>query len=255
MRRILAAASAAAMLAAWTTNVLAVDFGARGAYWFPKLSGTVESTTSGVPNTPIDLKNTLGIQDKDFPFVEGFLRTGRLTLRVGYLQVNYDGYAQLTQTIVFNGQVYPVSDNVSSTLDLKMFSGEVQYDLLKPDVGVAGFNLGLLLRVMYVDGKVQLSSATEGTTVQDFHAPIPLVGAAAGVGFLKDLVRIDARGAGIAYSGNHFVDAEAYASIAPLPFIRLQGGYRYMELKTDSGTDLNGTITLKGPYVGGQLAF
>jgi outer membrane protein len=255
MRRVLAAAMAALTLAAGSTSALAVEFGFRGAYWFPKLSGTVESTTAGFPNTPIDLKNTLGIEDKNFPFGEAFLRTGRVTLRVGYSQIKYDASTQLTQTIVFDGQTYEASDNVASMLDMKMFAGEVQYDILRPDAGVAAFNLGLLLRVMYVDGKVQLTSATVGTTVQDFNAPIPMPGVAVGVGFLKDLIRVDARGAGIAYSGNHFVDADAYASVTPLPFVRLQGGYRYMELKAGGDVDLKGTITLKGPYLGAQVSF
>ncbi len=255
MRRLLAAATVAVVLASNAAAALAVDFGLRGAYWFPRLSGTVESTTSGVPNTPIDLKSTLGIGDKDFPFGEAFLRTGRLTLRVEYTQVKYDAYTRLNQPIIFNGQTYDISDNVASTLDLKMFSGEAQYDFLQPDLGIAGFNLGLLLRVMYVDGKMQLSSDAAGTTVQDFNAPIPLVGAAAGVGLLKDVLRLDARGAGIAYSGNHFIDVDACASLTPLPFLRLQGGYRYMELKAGSDVDLKGTIKLQGPYLGALLSF
>jgi hypothetical protein len=255
MRRILVAAAAAALVGVAWTGAHAIEFGARGAYWFPKLSGTVESTTSGSPNTPIDLNSTLGIGDENFPFGEAFLRAGRVTLRVGYSQVKYDALTRLPQTIVFNGQTYDVSDNVASTLDLKMLCGEVQYDILRPDIAVAGFNLGLLLRVMYVDGKMQLSSVTAGTTVQDFNAPIPLVGAALGVGFLKDLIRVDARGVGMAYSGNHFLDSDAYASVTPLPFFRLQGGYRYMELKAENNVDLKGTITLKGPYLGAQVSF
>ena len=63
-----------------------------------------------------------------------------------------------------------------------------------------------------------------------------MLGAAAGVGFLKDMVRVDARAAGIAYSGNHLYDADAYASFAPLPFVRIQGGYRYIDLKIDRTT-------------------
>jgi outer membrane protein len=172
---------------------------------------------------------------------------------VGYTQLTFDGAKELTQTVVFNGTTFSASDNVISSLDMKMLDGELQFDFLRPDVGVAGFNLGLLLKVKYVDGKVELrDSAT--TATKDFKAPIPMVGAAAGVGFLKDMVRVDARAAGLAYSGNHLYDVDAYASFAPLPFVRIQGGYRYIDLKIDRDDTL-ASFKLKGPYVGAQLSF
>jgi outer membrane protein len=254
MRRILVAAAAAAMLAVASTGAHALEFGARGAYWFPKLSGTVQTTTAGMPDTPIDVKYTLGIRDENIPFGEAFLRAGNLTLRAGYSQIKFDGNQRLSQTITFNGQTYTATDNVVSALDMKMLDGEVQYDLLRPDAGIAGFNLGLLLKVKYVDGKVALDSAAAGKSTEDFKAPIPMVGAAVGIGFLKDMIRVDARGAGVAYSGNHLVDVDAYASLHPLPFVSLQGGYRYIDLKIDQD-DTKASLKLKGPYLGAQVSF
>ena len=227
------------------------EVGARGAYWFPKLTGNAQTNTTG--DTRFDFKDTLGVGDENVPFGEAFLRLGNTTLRVGYAQLSFDGDKQLTQTVVFNGTTFSVTDNVISSLDLKMLDGEVQYDFLRPDVGVAGFNLGLLVKVKYVDGTVELRSSTT-TETKDFKAPIPMIGAAAGAGFLKDMVRVDVRAAGIAYSGNHLVDADAYASFAPLPFVRIQGGYRYIDLKIDEDGTL-ASFKLKGPYVGAQISF
>jgi len=81
-----------------------------------------------------------------------------------------------------------------------------------------------------------------------------MVGVAAGAGFLKDMVRVDARAAGVAYSGNHLVDVDVFASFAPLPFVRIQGGYRYIDLEIDEDGTL-ASFKLKGPYVGAQLSF
>ena len=228
------------------------EVGARGAYWFPKLTGSAQ--TNAIGDTRFDFKDTLGVKDENIPFGEAFLRLGSTTLRVGYTQLAFDGDKQLTQTVVFNGVTYSATDNVTSSLDLKMLDGEVQYDFLRPDVGIAGFNIGLLLKVKFVDGKVELRSVSQGATSKDFKAPIPMVGAAVGVGFLKDMVRVDARAAGIAYSGNHLYDADAYASFAPLPFVRIQGGYRYIDLKIDEDDSL-ASFKLSGPYVGAQLSF
>jgi outer membrane protein len=253
MRRILQVVTAAGVLLLAGSAFAASGFevGARGAYWFPKLTGNAQTNATG--DTRFDFKDTLGVGDENIPFGEVFLRLGNTTLRVGYTQLTFDGDKELTQTVVFNGTTYSASDNVISSLDMKMIDGEVQYDFLRPDVGVAGFNLGLLLKVKYVDGKVELRSTTQ-TETKDFKAPIPMIGAAAGVGFLKDMVRVDARAAGITYSGNHLYDVDAYASFAPLPFVRIQGGYRYIDLKIDRDNTLV-SFKLKGPYVGAQLSF
>jgi outer membrane protein len=228
------------------------EAGARGAYWFPKLTGSARTNATG--DTRFDFKDTLGVGDENIPFGEAFLRMGNTTLRVGYAQFSFDGNKTITDNVTFNGTTYSATDNVISALDMKMIDGEVQFDFLRPDVGLAGFNLGLILKVKYVDGKVELRSAAQGTTFKDFKAPIPMIGAAAGIGFLKDMVRIDARATGIAYSGNHLYDADACASFAPLPFVRIQGGYRYMDLKIDKDDTL-AAFKLSGPYVGAQLSF
>lgn len=254
MRRILQVVTVAAGVLLMAGSAFAAsgfEVGARGAYWFPKLTGSAQTNATG--DTRFDFKDTLGVKDENIPFGEAFLRIGNTTLRVGYTQMKFDGDKELTHAVVFNGTTYSASDNVISSLDMKMIDGEVQYDFLRPDIGLAGFNLGLILKVKYVDGKVELRNSTT-TETKDFKAPIPMIGAAAGVGFLKDMVRVDARAAWIAYSGNHLYDADAYASFAPLPFIRIQGGYRYIDLKIDKDDTL-ASFKLSGPYVGAQLSF
>ncbi|MHB1024568.1 MAG: porin family protein [Desulfobacteria bacterium] len=253
MRRILQIVTAAVVLLMAGSAFAAPGFevGARGAYWFPKLTGSAQTNATG--DTRFDFKDTLGVKDENIPFGEAYLRLGSTTLRVGYTQFKFDGDKRLTQTVVFNGTTYSVSDDVISSLDMKMLDGDVQFDFLRPDIGIAGFNLGLILKVKYVDGKVELRDSTT-TETKDFKAPIPMIGAAAGIGFLKDMVRVDARATGIAYSGNHLYDADAYASFAPLPFVRIQGGYRYIDLKIDKDGTL-ASFKLKGPYVGAQLSF
>jgi outer membrane protein len=254
MRRIPILAAVLIMTAAIPAHALpGFEAGARGMYWFPDLSGSVQTFVSGVQGTKFDIKDDLNVGDENFPSGEAFVRIGRLHFRVGYTPVKFDGNKQLTRQIVFNGQTFNVSDNVVSQLDLKMIDGEVQFDLLQPDIAVAGFNLGIILKVKYVDGTVELRS-TAATETRDFTAPIPMVGVAAGMGFLNNMVRADARVTGISYSGNHLFEGDAYASFSPLPFLKIQGGYRLIDLKIDED-DIEATLKLKGPYVGAQLSF
>lgn len=231
------------------------DVGARAVYWFPDLSAKVQTFSAGVAGTEFDVKDDLGVGDENFPAGEAFFRVGRFHLRVGYTPVSFDGSRQLARTIVFNGQTFAATDNVVSTLDAKMIDGEVQVDLLSPDIVAASFNLGLLVKVKYVDGEVELRSASAGVQKKDFSAPVPMVGLAAGVGLLKDALRVDARAAGIAYSGNHLFEGDIFASFAPVPFVRLQGGYRIIDLKIDEKDDVVAKMRLNGPYAGVQIAF
>jgi hypothetical protein len=255
MRRATAAVLILGALAICPAAAFAVEAGVRAEYWFPSLSGNAQTTTNGLPDTPFDLKDTLGIQDENLPFGEAFLGVSRFTLRVGYTPLKYDGSSTLSQTFVFKGQSYTIGDTITSRLEVDMIEGQLQFDFLRPSVGVASVNLGLILQGIYVDGSLKVQSASTGlSTKEDFQVGAPLVGVAAGVGFLKDMIRVDARATGMAYSGDHFYEVDAYASFAPFPFLRLQGGYKYIDLKVDE-SDVLASLTLSGPYAGLQLSF
>ncbi len=255
MRRAAAAVLLLGAFAVCPAAALAIEAGIRAEYWFPTISGNAQTTTDGLPDDPFDLKDTLGIQDENVPFGEAFLGVSRFTLRVGYTPIRYDGSATLTRDFRFNGQTFPVNDTISSRLEVDVIEGQVQFDILRPSIGVASVNLGLILQGIYVDGSIRVQSGGTGaSTTEDFRLGAPLVGAAAGVGFLKDMIRVDARATGMAYSGSHLYEVDAFASFTPFPFVRLQGGYKYIDLKVDE-SDVTANLTLSGPYAGLQVSF
>jgi outer membrane protein len=254
MKRILILTALLSLMAAVPAHALpGFEVGARGMYWFPDLSGTVKTTDPVIGGTEFNVTDDLGVGDENIPSGEIFLRAGRVHFRVGYTPVKFDGNRQLSREIRFGNQIFNVNDNVISHVDLKMIDGEVQFDLLQPDIAAVAFNLGLIAKVKYVDGNVELRNSTN-TETRDFKAPIPMVGVAAGVGFLKNMVRADACVAGIAYSGDHLFEGDVYASFAPVPFFRVQGGYRLIDFKIDED-DILAKLKLKGPYIGAQLSF
>jgi hypothetical protein len=238
-------------------SAFALEAGVRGLYWGSTISGNVQTVISGVPGTVLDVNSDLGMKDENVFNGEVFLKAGNFTFRVAYTPLKFTGSAVLSTSIDFDGNTFPVGTPVSSILEMKMVDGDVQWDLLNPDLGVASMNLGVFLRLKYVDGSVQISSdnvAFPVSATQDFRLPIPEVGAAAGIGFLKNIVRADARVSGMAYSGSHLYEGDAFLSVIPFPFLRLQGGYRFIDLKADEN-DLKGTLKIKGPYAGIQFAF
>jgi hypothetical protein len=261
MRRILGVVTAAGVLlttgSAFAPSAFALEAGVRGMYWGSTISGNVQTLTGGLPGTDLDVKSDLGMKDENVFSGEVFLKTGNFTFRVAYTPLKFTGSAVLSKTIDFDGNTFPARTPVSSELETKMVDGDVQWDLLNPDLGVASVNLGVFLRLKYVDGSVRISSdnaAFPVSATQDFRLPIPEVGVAAGIGFLKDIVRADARVCGMAYSGNHLYEGDAFLSVIPFPFLRLQGGYRFIDLKADEN-DLKATLKIKGPYAGIQVAF
>src|SRR3990172_2434969 len=229
------------------------EAGVRGMYWFPDLAATAQTTTAGITETKFDVKNDLRVGDENFPSGEAFLRFGRVTFRLGYTPIRFDGNKNLTDNVTFNGQTFTATTNVISRLDIDMLDADLQVDIFRHDLIAAGFYLGLIAKVKYVDGEVELKSPVL-TEKRDFKAPIPMIGLAAGAGFANNLVRVDARVTGMAYSGNHLYEADAFASLCPFPFFRIQGGYRYIDLKVDED-DIVADLELKGPYVGAQLSF
>ena len=255
MRRLalIAAALALPALAAPAFALPGFEAGARGSYWFPGLSAKIQTFTGSVAGTKLDAKDDLGMKDENFASGEAFVRFGRLHIRVGCTPVSFDGSRTPSSPIVFNGRTFPAGVNVVSALDAKMLDGDVQIDLFSPDAVAAAANLGLIVKVKYVDGNAELSSA--GTTeARDFRAPVPMVGLAAGVGVLKNTLRADARVTGIAYSGNHLFEGDVFVSVVPAPFVRLQGGYRIIDLKVDTN-DIVAELRMKGPYAGAQVSF
>jgi hypothetical protein len=261
MRRILRVFTAAGVLlmagSVYAPSAFALGAGVRGLYWGSTISGNVQTVTNGVPGTDLDVKSDLGMNDENIFSGEVFLKTGNFTFRVAYTPLKFTGSTVLSKPIVFDGITFPAGIPVSTKLETKMIDGDIQWDFLNPDLGVASMNLGVFLRLKYVDGLAEISSNNNVfpiSATQDFRLPIPEVGVAAGVGFLKDIVRADARVCGMAYSGNHLYEGDAFLSVIPFPFLRLQGGYRFIDLKADEN-DFQGKLKIKGPYAGIQVSF
>ena len=213
MRRYPRVVTAAGILlmagSAFVSSAFALEAGVRGMFWDSTISGDIQTVTDGVPGTILDLQSDLGMKDENVSNGEAFLKAGNFTFRVAYTPLKYTGSSVLSAPIVFDGIQFPPGTTVSSKLETKMVDGDVQWDFINPELGVASMNLGVFLRLKYVDGSAEISSNNPVLSIsatQDFRLPIPEVGFAAGIGFLKNIVRADARFSGMAYSANHIYE-------------------------------------------------
>ncbi len=243
-------------LLAFSVSAQAFELGARGYYWFPEFSGDVRVDNSGVTGTNIDVEDELGVGDESYPSVEVFAGIGKHHISLMYTKADYSGEKNLSRTIYFMGETYTATSFVQSDLEFTMIDLEYQYDILDLENILAGFSLGIIGKVKYVEGEARLrATGLSLDKSETFKAPIPMIGLGMHVGILADILEVRAKATGIGYSGNKFYEGLADVSLTPFPFLDIHGGYRIMKLEVDDISDVYADLEFKGPYVGLTISF
>jgi outer membrane protein len=231
----------------------AFEIGARGYYWFPSLDGTVKVDEANIIGTTIDFENDLGIEDENYPSGEVFVGMGRHHLSLAYTDIDYSGRNTLTRTIVFKGETYALSSLVTSSIEYKMIDFHYQYDFVDLENVLAGFSLGGVFQVKYLDGEVSLKT-TGLDEKEDFTLPIPMVGLNLHIGLISDILEARVRGTAMSYSGNTMYEIMADISWTPLPFIEIHGGYKTFVIDIDED-DVIFDYDMSGPYAALTVSF
>jgi hypothetical protein len=229
------------------TTANALEFGARGYYWFPQLKSDLRLDANGAAGTTFDLKDTFDISNKGVPSVEAFAGVGRNHFSFMYTQVGYSGTGNVTSPINFGGKSY--SGNVSGDFNFRMIDAEYQYDVFSLKTILAGFAIGAIGKVKYIEGEAKLNNAANGETTQTFRLPIPMVGVGANLGILANILEARAKVTGMGYSGTYVYEGLADLGFTPFPFVDIRGGYRILKFKVDSISDVTTDTTFQGPYV------
>ena len=234
-------------------SVQAFEFGVRGYYWFPELTGDLKVDESSIAGTTIDLESDLGLDDESYPIIEGFVGLGNHHLSLSYYKADYSGTETLTDPITFSGVTF--SGLVSSSMEYSVFDFMYQYDLLDLENILAGFSLGAVGRVKLFDGKVEIKSSTPPESESEsFTAPIPMLGLNLHLGILADLLEGRVLATGMGYGGGTIFDGQAEISLTPFPFLDIHGGYRIFFIDVDAD-DVEFDYDTSGPYAAVTLSF
>ncbi|MEN6318349.1 MAG: hypothetical protein ABFD82_06290 [Syntrophaceae bacterium] len=245
-------------MVSFVTPAIALEFGARGYYWFPDLKGDLSVDENGIKGTKLDVEDTLGVGNESFPAVEVFAGIGKHHISLMYTQFHYSGSKNIKEPITFAGQTYPTNSRVESDLKTKMLDLEYQYDLINLENILAGFSIGVIGKVKYIDGEAELKSPTLDSShnqKETFQVPVPMLGIGAHIGLIAKLLEARLKATGMGYSGNVFYDVMADISVTPFPFLDIHGGYRYMKLKVDDVSDVYADLEFAGPYVALTVSF
>lgn len=232
---------------------LAFEIGVRGYYWSPSIDGTLKMDEAGVIGSNIDFEQDLGIDDEDYPSFEVFIGSDNHHLSLTYTGIDYSGSKILTRSIIFGGQTYSVSSLVTSSFKYDMLDLCYQYDFLDFENVLAGFSLGGVFQIKYLDGAVSLK--TMGIEEkEDFTIPVPMLGLNLHIGLLADILKVKIRGTGITYSGNNMYEALAEVSWTPFPFMDIHGGYKVFTTDIDED-DVLFDYDMSGVFFGLTLSF
>jgi len=145
----------------------------------------------GITGTQVNLKDDLGIGNESFPSIEAFAGIGKHHVSVMYTQFHYSGSKYVTNSVTFAGKTYAANALVESDLETKMLDLEYQYDLINLENILAGFSIGIIGKIKYIDGEAGMKSSTPGSQFnvnETFAAPVPMLGIGAHIGLIKNIL-------------------------------------------------------------------
>lgn len=230
--------------------------------WFPTADMSVTSAgtgnLAGLPGSTINAETDLGMPSSNrLPEFQITLRPARShKLRMQFIPIQYDGSTTLTRSIDFNGQRYPFSTLVNSTLDWKAWRFNYEYDFITTNRGFGGF----IIEAKYTDVRVDLNAPALGLAeFAHARAPIPALGGIARV-YVVPSVAITGEVTAFKlptiqdkYAG-HYVDVDVYGTLNFNNYVGVQGGWRTLDMGYLVKED-NGSFTLNGLYVAAVVRY
>lgn len=219
-----------------------------GSAWIVDTSGTVHSD-----GTSIDLRSDLGFEQQIATFTGKLVFKPRRRQRI-FIEgtpLSGSGTNTVNRSITYHGQVFNVSDTVSSSVDLTMLLVGYQYDIISNRYG----HLGVSVSGAYLNGTGTLTSLTANTTSSSSQQiGLPIAGAEFRVFPIPGHKWLDLDGGvrGMAYgSYGHYVEGNGNVAIWLANHFSLAAGYRRIDTQLQNNdnplTSSGLNVSLRGP--------
>ena len=215
------------------------------------------TTTTTVNGTNIDFKNTLGLKNKVFPEAHLTIRLAPgHKLRGEYIPMAYKQATTLGADLNFAGQTYKAGQVVESQLRWNEFKIGYEFDPLIVDRGYVG---GIVaLSSMNVAGALANTAQSANTDVNILMPGLGIIAryyVASKASVTGEFMFFDLPG-GATSTHAHSADIDGYLLYNFHKHAGVQLGYRSFDASHTWGSPLNtGSLTIRGPYVGGTARF
>lgn len=209
--------------------------------WQQEYSGEVASG-----GEDIDLERDLDIRDQDNNMLYLAVEHGvpvLPNLRLNYTDLSTDGRNDLSRTVTFRGEVFTVTQDVRSQVELTQMDAVAYYELLD---NVVSLDLGLAAR--WVDGNVEVASDM-AVARAEFEGVLPMLYVRTRADLPLTGLWIGAEAMGLGYDGHKLIDANAQVGWESPIGLGAELGWRTFSLELDSFEDIDrAEIDVSGPY-------
>ncbi|MDP8218031.1 MAG: LysM domain-containing protein [Candidatus Theseobacter exili] len=230
--------------------------GAEISYWMAGVDAKVRSSTLDVIGTLVDLEDDLGVDSYlGVPVVELWVKpVSFLRANVSYMSLKMDGGRKIEETIAFGGYEFTISEDVRGELEVKRFSGDIEWHVLNGSWGYVGPTVGG--EYVRIDG--ELSSESAYASLKDpLHGGTVTVGGVVGINLPYNLsFEAAMKGISLEISGvkAEVLELEACLNWTVAEFFCVSAGYRSLTIDASKDED-EVDLTLSGPEISGSIRF
>ncbi|MFZ3115090.1 MAG: hypothetical protein WA133_03855 [Syntrophales bacterium] len=245
--------AASALLVILTSQgAAAFEIGARGYLWFPTLKSNVRDS-GNVLAGDFNLKDDLSLGSQSYPSIEVYGGLGKSHFSLMYTQADYSGSTNLASQIIFNGATFNVGTGVDSSFEIKMLDLAYKYDVIDLENILAGFSLSAIGKLKYIEGDTRIAGGGNDTS-KTFKIAAPMVGAAAHIGILANILEARLELTGVSYKDDYLYEVLADLSLTPFPLIDVHAGYKVIGVHVDYD-DVYFASDFTGPYLALTVGF
>jgi outer membrane protein len=230
-------------------------------FWRQTPSGTL-AYKSTVVNDSLDLKDNLGLDSKNRPFVriKAELPLILPNIYAMYTPMSFEGTGKKTQSFKYGDITFDANATLDSKVKLDHYDVALFYPipLLKTATdGVLNVEIGLNAKIISFEGEITGNAAGIRQTASISKTlPVPMVYLGIQVEPIS-VFRIEAEIRGIAIGESHFYDYMGMVKIMPVGPLYISAGYRSEQIKIASNqvSDVDADIKFGGPFIEAGVSF
>jgi hypothetical protein len=228
-----------------------------GALFNPTPTLLITSEGLGIPGDQIDFVEEFNLEKNTFKQLKIVLRPAtKHKFRYEFIPMSYEKTANISRSVVFNGQRFNVTLPVLAELKWNAMRFSYEYDFVYNDRGF----FGVVLDLKYTSVEAALTNALIGREFARAQAPVPAIG---GIGRFYAAPNVSITGEFTFFKlpesidedyRARYYDFDLYGTVNFNDHVGAQAGYRSLTVFYKVETD-TGDLKMKGLYFGGVVRF